>query len=118
MAVISTHTLNSVDGTHAAGIGVTLLCIGPQGQRSIVFERETDVGGRLSQIVNVASGQSECEYELIFRTGPYFDKQPLPTPAKQVLKEVVIRFVMPDPEASYHIPLMLAPNSYSVWWSS
>ena len=38
--------------------------------------------------------------------------------AKQILKEVVIRFAMPDPTGSYHIPLMLAPNSYSVWWSS
>lgn len=118
MAVVTTHTLNSVDGTHAAGIGVTLLCIGPAGQRNIVFERETDAGGRLSQAVDVASGGVSCEYELVFRTGAYFDKQALPAPGRQILKEIVIRFGMPDPTASYHIPLMLAPNSYSVWWSS
>ena len=118
MAIVTTHTLNSVDGTHAAGIGVTLLSMGPDGQRSIVFERVTDAGGRLSQTVDVASGRAGCDYELVFRTGAYFDKQALPAPAKQILKDVVIRFSMPDPTASYHIPLMLAPNSYSVWWSS
>ncbi len=118
MATITTHTLNSVDGTHAAGIGVTLLSIGTDGQRSIVFESETDAGGRLSQTVDVASDRTGREYELVFRTGPYFDVLPRPAPAQQILKDVVIRFSMPDPAASYHIPLMIAPNSYSVWWSS
>ena len=119
MAIVTTHTLNSVDGTHAAGIGVTLLSIGPEGQRNIVFEKQTDAGGRLSQTVDVdRRGRCNCEYELVFRTGAYFDKQSLPPPAKQILKDIVIRFSMPDPAASYHIPLMIAPNSYSVWWSS
>ena len=58
------------------------------------------------------------EYELVFRTGPYFAAQSLPQRTKQIVKEIVIRFSMPDPDASYHIPLMIAPNSYSVWWSS
>ena len=118
MAIVTTHTLNSVDGTHAAGIGVTLLRIGTEGQRNIVFERETDAGGRLSQTVDVVSGCAGCEYELVFRTGAYFDKQPLPAPGRQILKNIVIRFSMPDPTSNYHIPLMIAPNSYSVWWSS
>ncbi len=118
MAIVTTHTLNSVDGTHAAGIGVTLLSIGPEGQRNIVFEKQTDAGGRLSQAVDVTAGGVDCEYELIFKTGAYFDKQSLPTPGRQILKDIVIRFSMPAPAASYHIPLMIAPNSYSVWWSS
>jgi 5-hydroxyisourate hydrolase-like protein (transthyretin family) len=25
---------------------------------------------------------------------------------------------MPDPEAAYHMPLVMAPNGYSVWLSS
>jgi 5-hydroxyisourate hydrolase len=52
------------------------------------------------------------------QTGNYFVAQSLPQPTKQIVKEVVIRFSMPDPNGSYHIPLMIAPNSYSVWWSS
>ena len=118
MAVITTHLLNSVLGTHAGGVGIGLLRIGPSGVRTTVFERETDAGGRLSETVEISKEYADAEYELVFRTGPYFAAQSLPQRTKQIVKEIVIRFSMPDPDASYHIPLMIAPNSYSVWWSS
>jgi 5-hydroxyisourate hydrolase len=76
MATVSSHTLSSVDGTHAGGIGVALHRLDPSGARVTLFETATDEGGRLSETVAL------------------------------------------DPDARYHIPLMLAPNSYSVWWSS
>lgn len=118
MAVVTTHLLNSVLGTHAGSVGIGLLRIDPSGVRTIVFERETDAGGRLAETVKIAKEHADTEYELVFQTGRYFAAQSLPQPTKQILKEVVIRFSMPDPNANYHIPLMIAPNSYSVWWSS
>jgi 5-hydroxyisourate hydrolase len=118
MAVVTTHLLNSVLGTHAGGVGIGLLRIEPSGVRTIVFERETDVGGRLSEAVNIPKEHADTKYELVFQTGNYFTAQSLPRPIKQILQEIVIRFSMPDPNANYHIPLMIAPNSYSVWWSS
>jgi 5-hydroxyisourate hydrolase len=118
MAVITTHLLNSVLGTHASGVGIALLRIDPSGVRNIVFERETDAGGRLAETVNISKEHAASEYELVFQTGRYFAAQSLPRPTKKILKEVVIRFSMPDPNANHHIPLMIAPNSYSVWWSS
>jgi 5-hydroxyisourate hydrolase len=30
----------------------------------------------------------------------------------------VVRFTTPDPDSSYHIPIIMAPNSYSCWWSA
>ena len=118
MAVVTTHLLNSVLGTRAVGVAIGLLRIEASGARTIVFERETDAGGRLSETVKIAKGHADAEYELVFQTGHYFAGQSLPQPAKQIVKEIVIRFSMPDPNAGYHIPLMIAPNSYSVWWSS
>jgi 5-hydroxyisourate hydrolase len=118
MAVITTHLLNSVLGTHAGGVGIGLLRIEASGARTVVFERETDAGGRLSETVKIAEGHADAEYELVFQTGDYFAGQSLPLPAKQIVTEIVVRFSMPDPNASYHIPFMIAPNSYSVWWSS
>lgn len=118
MAVITTHLLNAVLGTHAGGVGISLLRIDPSGVRTAVFERETDAGGRLAETVKIAKEHAGADYELVFQTGRYFAQQSLPQPAKQILKEVVIRFSLPDPDASYHIPLMIAPNSYSAWWSS
>ena len=40
MAVVTTHLLNSVFGTHAGGVGIELLRIEPSGVRTTVFERE------------------------------------------------------------------------------
>ena len=117
MAVVTTHLLNSVLGTHAGGVGIELLRIEPSGVRTIMFERETDAGGRLAETVKT-SKEHDAEYELVFQTGRYFVARSAPQPTKQIVKQVVIRFSMPDPNASYHIPLMIAPNSYSVWWSS
>jgi 5-hydroxyisourate hydrolase len=118
MATVTTHLLNSVLGTHAGGVGIALLRIGSSGARTVVFERNTDAGGRLSETVKIAEEYAAAEYELVFQTGQYFAAQSLPQPAKQIVKEVVVRFSMSDPNASYHIPLMIAPNSHSVWWSS
>jgi 5-hydroxyisourate hydrolase len=118
MAVVTTHLLNSVLGSHAGGVGIELLRIESSGVRTIMFERETDAGGRLSETVKISKEHDNAEYELVFQTGRYFVAQSLPQPIKQIVRQVVIRFSMPDPNASYHIPLMIAPNSYSVWWSS
>ena len=118
MATISSHTLNSVDGTHAGGIDVTLYKIGPSFSREVVFETATDDGGRLSETISKDAVDASAQYEMVLKTGDYFAAQSLPKPGMQVVQDVVIRFAMPDPEARYHIPLMLSPHSYSVWWSS
>jgi 5-hydroxyisourate hydrolase len=83
-----------------------------------MFERPTDPGGRLTETVDIPKNHADAEYELVLQTGNYFLTQRLPQPTKQIVRTVVVRFSMPDPDATYHIPLMIAPNSYSVWWSS
>ena len=118
MATLSTHTLNSVDGTHAAAVDITLLKIAPGGERIDVFNSRTDSGGRLSQLIDPAMVDTAADYELVFQTGAYFATRALPLAGLRIQKEVVIRFCMPDPEAAYHMPLVMAPNGYSVWLSS
>ncbi len=115
MAVLSTHTLNAVDGTHAAGIAVTLYRIAPSGEPCEVFSSATDEGGRLSRTVDLSAGGEAARFELVLQTGAYFDAQGLP--GRGIVPEVVIRLDMPDPDARYHVPLILSPNGYSVWWS-
>jgi 5-hydroxyisourate hydrolase len=118
MATLSTHTLNSVDGTHAAHVGVALLRLVPDGTRLVIFSASTDTGGRLSQRIAATQIDPAADYELVFQTGAYFAKRALPLTGLRIQKEVVIRFCMPDPEAAYHMPLVMAPNGYSVWLSS
>ncbi|NNE22015.1 MAG: hydroxyisourate hydrolase [Rhizobiales bacterium] len=118
MATLTTHTLNSVDGTHAGGIPVSLYRIEPDGTRTELFRSATDDDGRLGQEVALDASMPHAGYEMVLETGPYFEARGQRDPGQPVCSDVVFRFKMPDAQARYHIPFMLAPNSYSVWWSS
>ncbi len=111
MAVLSSHTLNGSDGTHAGGIGVTLtdLISGRQ-----VFRSAMDDGGRLSEVIPSAQVDATSVYELVFETGAYWKDRGIDASITQI----VLRFSMPDPDGTYHMPVILNPNSYSVWRSA
>jgi len=47
MATLSSHLLNSVNGTHASGVKVIINQINSSGEKVIFFESETDNGGRI-----------------------------------------------------------------------
>ncbi len=117
MAVLSTHTLNSVDGTHAGGIALAVFRINKGGGSVKLLDGRTDEGGRFVQEIAAEDVDIQADYELVLQTGDYFDAASLRSQAEQVLNQVVVRFNMPDADRRYHIPFMLAPNSYSVWVS-
>lgn len=118
MAILSSHTLNSVDGTHAGGIQVSITKIKADGGRQLLINSVTDEGGRLQEIIPLSKIDTQATFEMVLQTGEFFAYQDLPQVGMQILNEIVVRFEMPDAEGLYHIPLMIAPNSYSVWWSS
>ena len=117
MASLSTHTLNSVDGTHAGGILVTLTRIDANGRRTELFRQATDEGGRLLREIDPQDLKPDAAYEMVLDVGAWFSAMTLPAHGPRFLREVVMRLEMPDPDGRYHIPFMLAPNSYSVWYS-
>ena len=115
MAVLSSHFLNAVDGTHAGAVAVSLMSIGDDGQRETLFITKSDAHGRFSHGFNAVNGQS---YEMVIASGAYFKTANLPRSGVQILEEIVVRFITPDSDSSYHIPVIMAPNSYSCWWSA
>jgi 5-hydroxyisourate hydrolase len=114
MTVVSSHTLNGSDGTHAVGIAVSLrnLITG-----EMLFDTAMDDGGRLVQDIAENRIDPAAKYELVFATGAYWQAKNLPRPGAQIMEEVVVRFTMADITARYHIPVILSPNSFSIWWS-
>ncbi len=117
MATLTSHTLDSLNGTHAGGVAVELARLEPDGGRTSLLRARTDAGGRLSAEVDLGDAPADARYELVFDTGEYFAGHPAGPLASRLVREAVVRFLMPDPAGRYHIPMMLAPNSYSVWWS-
>ena len=113
MASVSSHVLDSVHGTHAAGIRCLLWRIDGE-SREQVFDVSADGEGRIAEEVDLVAGAGTAEFELVLRAADYFSG--LGVEVRGCVREVVLRFAM-DEDRRYHLPVMLAPNSYSTWWS-
>jgi len=114
MAIISSHTLNGMNGTHAGGFPVRLINIT---KNSEIFCTSIDNNGRLEESVDLSHSDATDKFELIFDTGIYWNSFGLSAPDNQIISEVVLRFSMPNKNARYHMPVILSPNSYSTWSS-
>ncbi|MBO6776406.1 MAG: hydroxyisourate hydrolase [Marinibacterium sp.] len=111
MAKLTSHTLNGSDGTHAGEIPVTLRDLA---SGSVLLTAVMDEGGRLALDIPAEQITSGTTYELVFETGPYWAARGVVA----TVREISLRFSMPDPEGAYHMPVILNPNSYSMWMSS
>lgn len=111
MARLTSHTLNGSDGTHAGHIGVTLVNT-VSGEQ--MLSSTMDEGGRFAADIPANTIDPAAIYELIFDVRDYWVKRG--TSAR--VQEIVLRFTMPDVQGAYHMPVILNPNSYSVWVSS
>ena len=114
MAIVSSHILDSVTGSHAAGIRCQLYILGAA-EREMVFDVVADDEGRISETVDIDSSNRGSEFELVFQGADYFNARSVGT--ESMVKTVVIRFTMAE-DKRYHLPVMLSPHSYSTWWSS
>ena len=110
MATLSSHLLNSVNGTHASNVDIIIYQIKSNGEKKVFYETKTDAGGRLLKEFNLNDEDCKSDYEMVCKTGDYFSEE-------KVVSEITIKFKMKDPKKKYHIPVIIAPNGYSVWWS-
>jgi len=117
MAIFSSHILNSLNGKHAANVKFSIFKINSQGIKSLFFESSTDEGGRLTSEIKLSKDDCLCSFEMVVHIGDYFK-----TNSKEIIKDrivsaIVVRFNMEDPTKKYHIPIIISPNGYSIWWS-
>ena len=110
MAIFSSHLLNSVNGTHANGVKVIINQINSSGVKKIFLETETDQGGRILKDFELSKDDCACDYEMVCKTADYFSE-------KKIVSEIIIKFRMENPEKKYHLPIIISPNGYSIWWS-
>ena len=110
MAILSSHLLNSVNGTHASGVKIIINQIKKSGEKNIFFETKTDLGGSIMKDFELSDDDCKCEYEMICKKADYFLE-------KKIISEIIIKFKMEDPKKTYHIPIIISPNGYSIWWS-
>ncbi len=119
MRVISSHVLDSVYGSDAAGIRVSCTRLLPSGDLELVTELYADDCGRVAISVDTAHDLPETRYQLIFFTGEYFSKclDEKQGTALSPIGESVVHLDLSSISERCHVPMMIAPHSHSVWWS-
>ena len=98
---LSTHVLDTANGRPAAGVAIELR------RGDELVNATTDDDGRARLLDETPAG----EYELTFAVGDYFGD-------RAFLDRVPVRFTIADPEAHYHVPLLVSPWSYSTYRGS
>lgn len=114
---LTTHVLDTANGTPAAGISIELRKLAKEGYET-VSSHVTNADGRTDSPLLAAETMAVGHYELLFTTGDYFAQKTDDLPDPPFLDVIPIRFAIADIDAHYHVPLLVSPWSYSTYRGS
>jgi 5-hydroxyisourate hydrolase len=108
---LTTHVLDTAHGRPAAGVSIELARLAGD-VRTVLRLGTTNADGRTDDAL-LAPGQLEAgEYEIVFGVGEYFAPEPA------FYDRVAVRFVIREPGAHHHVPLLVSPWGYSTYRGS
>ena len=111
MHSVSTHVLNSENGTHVSGLTVTLTHIQSDGIRKIIFSNKTDTDGRLVENFDFSLLNEEF-FEIEFKLSDIHIKK------KGIYcSDIIFRVSFSSENEKFHIPIIVSQNGASSWWS-
>ena len=111
---ITTHVLDTAQGQPVANIHVVLEVQRTQKSWETVGEGRTDTNGRINNFLIETESMSPGTYRLTFNVSPYFQSQDVDS----FYSVIPIVFTLDDPNAHYHVPLLLSPYGYSTYRGS
>lgn len=114
---LSTHVLDTATGRPAAGVGVSLWRLNG-GARTLLVQAVTNADGRCDAPLLKGDDFRPGLYELVFAAGAYLRAGGAALSEPLFLDEIPIRFGLADPQAHYHVPLLLSPYGYSTYRGS
>jgi 2-oxo-4-hydroxy-4-carboxy-5-ureidoimidazoline decarboxylase len=114
---LSTHVLDNVSGSPAAGVRIALYEIGGSA-RGLLTETVTNADGRTDKPLMGGGPLRVGTYELQFHVGDYFASRQVALADPPFLDIVPVRFSIAEPEGNYHVPLLVTPWSYSTYRGS
>lgn len=114
---LTVHVLDTARGLPAAGMTIELFR--RHGQTLTMLGKfQTNREGRLDQPALDGSALEAGHYELLFHTAAYFLTTGQMLAAPPFLDDIPIRFAIANPEAHYHVPLLVSPWSFSTYRGS
>jgi 5-hydroxyisourate hydrolase len=118
---LSTHVLDTMHGTPAAGMTVALYVTqGPHGEEATLvkqFELNADGRNPDGPLYDNASLKAGT-YRLVFDVAGYFKARGVTLPEPNFLNRVSLDFGVAHVNEHYHVPLLVSPWSYSTYRGS
>lgn len=115
---ISTHVLDTVTGTPAAGVALELYELVSADAVALVARTQTNADGRTDTPLIGGRPIPIASYELRFGLGDYHRRLGLVPAEPPFLDIVPLRFGVADPEGHYHVPLVATPWSFQTYRGS
>lgn len=116
MPGLTTHVLDTAHGRPAAGMELELFRIEGEERQSLKIVH-TNGAGRTGAPLLKEEELTRGIYEIVFAVGDYFEKEE-DVPHPPFLDRVPVRFGVADPDAHYHVPLLVSPWSYATYRGS
>src|SRR5256885_63538 len=104
---LTTHVLDIAHGIPASQMTIQLWKLEAEEGRTLLKTVCTGANGRTEEPLLANETFTVGTYELIFAVGVYFAGLHVPTADPPFLKDVPIRFSIADPDAHYHVPLLV-----------
>ena len=115
---LSTHVLDTMHGTPASGMGVSLFTTHGEAatlvKQFVLNSDGRNPDGLLYDTASLKVGT----YRLVFDVASYFKARGVLMPEPNFLNHVAVDFGVADTSAHYHVPLLVSPWSYSTYRGS
>ncbi len=115
---LTTHILDTAGGCPAARLPLKLWYMDAEAAPALVGEFVTNDDGRLDGPALQGADFRPGLYQWVFEAGVYFARAGHATSATPFLDRIPLSFGISNPEAHYHVPLLLSPWSISTYRGS
>lgn len=118
MGRLSTHILDTANGTPAKGVRIELHRLAADGAWHVVATAQSNGDGRTDAPMMIGESYKPGTYMLTFYVGDYFRARGTPLSDPPFLDVVPLRFSCTEADGHYHVPLLVSPWSYSTYRGS
>src|SRR5450755_1305707 len=118
MGKLTTHVLDTANGCPAAGMGVVLFRLAPDGKATSLKALALDADGRAGGPLLEGDALTRGRYRLVFAVGAYFASRSAVSADPPFLDQVPLDFGLASLDQHYHVPLLVSPWSYSTYRGS
>jgi 5-hydroxyisourate hydrolase len=117
MGRLTTHVLDTAQGKPAAGVVLSVFAVDGERRRQVAAAT-TNADGRTAAPLLEGEALRAGVYEIVFAVADHFARTGIALPSPPFVGDVVLRFGVADPNAHYHVPLLVSPWSYSTYRGS